>query len=290
VPQPRTRGSPSRFVRTIRLHGRPLRQSSSQGLQFKQPNLQCTLAGESDSVIIIGAHYDSDERGTGAVDNWSGAALLLSLFQSLAGQPRRHTFVSVGFSGEEAGLIGSESFAWSIPKQDRARYHAMINLDTLGLGDTKVWVSHSDPKLFASLVFVARKLQLPIADVNVEEVGSTDSESFRSRNIPVLTMHSVTQQTLPLLHSKNDTVDSIDLASYYRTYRLAAVYLAYLDGKLDWVSRTGSHAGSSPTCSECVKPLAVDPTDVDRSPLVFSPPRQAASSPARHPNRAARFR
>jgi hypothetical protein len=51
----------------------------------KLPNVICTLPGTSDSVIVIGAHFDHVERGDGVVDNWSGAGLLPSLFESLNG-------------------------------------------------------------------------------------------------------------------------------------------------------------------------------------------------------------
>ncbi len=62
----------------------------------KAPNLICTLKGEMESQIIVGAHFDFVNAGRGVVDNWSGCSLLPSLFTNLRGAPRRHTFVLVG--------------------------------------------------------------------------------------------------------------------------------------------------------------------------------------------------
>ena len=54
----------------------------------KIPNLICTLPGESASIIVIGAHFDAVDKGHGIVDNWSGAALLPSIFEALKSKPR----------------------------------------------------------------------------------------------------------------------------------------------------------------------------------------------------------
>ena len=42
----------------------------------------------------------------GAVDDWSGAVMLPSVYQSLKSKARRDTFVFVAFAGEEGGLLG----------------------------------------------------------------------------------------------------------------------------------------------------------------------------------------
>lgn len=70
----------------------------------KLPNVICTLPGESGRVILIGAHFDTVPAGDGVVDNWTGAVLLPSLYESLKTIPRQHTFVFVGFTDEEKGL------------------------------------------------------------------------------------------------------------------------------------------------------------------------------------------
>lgn len=196
------------------------------------PNVICTLPGETDEVVIVGAHFDHVNRGDGVVDNWSGAALLPSLYVSLSSSKRRHTYVFVGFTGEEHGLIGSAFYAKSLPPDRRAQVQAMVNIDSVGLSPTKVWVSHSDGKLLALLAAVAKAVQLSVHRVDVEQVGSADSESFAKVKIPRITIHSVTQETLKILHSPDDRLDAIKLDDYYDTYRLMAAYLTFLDGYL----------------------------------------------------------
>ena len=197
------------------------------------PNLICTVPGKTDRIILVGAHTDHADIGDGVVDNWSGASLLPSLLYSLSEEPRQHTFLFVGFTEEEKGMLGSEFYAAKLSKEERAKIDAMVNLDTLGLGPTKVWGSHADKQLLEDLVRIAVSMKLPIASVNVERVGTTDSESFARFSIPRITIHSVTQQTWSILHSNKDAMTAIQLDDYYASYRLLAGYLAYLDTALN---------------------------------------------------------
>jgi putative aminopeptidase FrvX len=195
-------------------------------------NVICRLPGETDEVIIVGAHFDKVAKGTGAIDNWSGASLLASLYQSLVGTRRHHTFLFIAFCEEELGLIGSDFYSSHMSKEDIARTEAMINLDTLGLSPTKVWVHRADKNLVAALASVSHALNLPIGEMDVERVGSADSESFASKRVPRITIHSLTQATFPILHSSEDTLKQLHPHDYYDTYRLVSGYLAYLDETL----------------------------------------------------------
>ncbi len=196
-------------------------------------NVICTLPGTGDSVIVIGAHFDHAAAGDGVVDNWSGASLLPSLFASLHSAPRKHTIVFIGFAEEEEGLAGSNFYVKEIPREQVAKIHAMINLDSLGLGPTNVWLTHSDLQLADRFNAVASLMKLPLGVVNADKAGDEDSTPFRKRGTPTLVVHSITQQTLPILHTPNDTIEKIDTAAYYDTYRLLACFLATLDAAID---------------------------------------------------------
>ena len=75
-------------------------------------------------------------------------------------------------------------------------------------------------------------MQLSIGAVNFEQMGTTDSESFARLRIPRITIHTITQQTWPILHSKKDSLQAIRMDDYYASYRLMAGYLALLDSSL----------------------------------------------------------
>jgi hypothetical protein len=218
---------------------------SEQGLERKlPPNVICVLPGETQKIILVGAHTDHvDSFGDGVVDNWTGASLLPSLLYSLSAQLRHHTFVFVGFSAEEKGLVGSAYYADHLTPEQRARIEAVVNLDSLGLGPTEVWASHSDQTLLSALGAIGAATKLPVSVMNVDGVGTADSESFAAYHIPRTTLHSVTQETLRVLHSPLDKLNAIKMKDYYDSYQLIAAYLAYLD---DLLGRPPKGSGKAP--------------------------------------------
>jgi putative aminopeptidase FrvX len=217
---------------------------SEQRVRPHLPNLICVLPGASDRVIIIGAHYDRVSQSDGVADNWSGASLLPSLYEAIKIEPRQHTYIFVAFSAEEEGLVGSHVYAHEMTRAQVSATDAMVNLDTLGLDSTNVWVSHSNEKLVLELAYVAKLIGSPINGLNFEEVGySTDSESFARRRIPSIAVHSLNQKVedAGILHSRRDVLSAIHLDNYYETYRLMTVYLVYLDHGLDGPAKTPDH-------------------------------------------------
>ena len=195
----------------------------------RTPNVICTLTGTEDMRVIVGAHYDKVENGHGVVDNWSGASLLPSLFEGLKSKSRRLTFVFAGFTDEEKGLVGSKDYVSRLTAEDKSKIRAMVNIDSLGLSDTKVWLSRADKTLARAAFGVAQSLKLPLGVVNVDKVGLSDSGPFIDRKVPSIDFHSVTQESLRILHSPQDTMSAVRMAEYETSYALLVAYLAYLD-------------------------------------------------------------
>ena len=101
------------------------------------------------------------------------------------------------------------------------------------MNPTEVWASHSDPDLLNALFAVAKAMQIPLTAVNVEKVGTADSESFRAADIPRTTIHSVDQRTLAVLHSDADNTTAIHPDLYYESYRLIAEIPGVVDARFD---------------------------------------------------------
>ena len=208
--------------------GPSLTLDPDQRRHSKFGNVVCTLQADSPEKILVGAHFDHAEVGSGAVDNWSGASFLPSLYQSMAAIPRKHTFVFIGFFGEERGLVGSRQYVRNLGREELASIDAMVNLDTFVVGPTEIWAGHADPILEKYAFAIASAMKLPLQTVKIENV-STDSETFREKHVPSIEFCSLTQSTWHLLHSVHDQVSAINEGDYYNTYHLLSAYLAYLD-------------------------------------------------------------
>jgi hypothetical protein len=179
--------------------GCPADQLIEQAVKHaKVPNLICTMPGNLDSAIVVGAHFDFVDAGSGVVDNWSGAALLPSLYQSLKATPRRHRFSFIGFTDEEKGLVGSAYYVDHLSKDERREIRAMVNMDSLGTSSTKLETDRGNKQLESALALVALNFNLPLAVVNVHQ-GDPIRTHFRILRFPPST--STRRQTRPFAYS-----------------------------------------------------------------------------------------
>jgi len=87
----------------------------------------------ADEVVLLGAHLDSWDLGTGATDNAAGsiavleAARLLGALKAAGIRPRR-TIRFAFFAGEEQGLYGSQYYVMT-HRDEMARFQAVLVLD-----------------------------------------------------------------------------------------------------------------------------------------------------------------
>jgi hypothetical protein len=191
------------------------------------PNIICRLgAGEGDTVIV-GAHYDRVSSAQRPLDDWSGAAILPALYQSLRNRKRSHRFIFVAFADNGADPAGAEFFVHHLDRAQLAHAEAMVNVDALGLSPTKVWTAHSDKELVHSLIVMVYALKLSASHIDIAAAGNTDSDPFASQHIPQITIHSLTQQNVA-----TGATTQFRPNNYYDTYRLLCGYLAYLDQSL----------------------------------------------------------
>ena len=139
----------------------------------------------------------------------------------------------VAFTEEETGLYGSGLYVKKLSKEDRKSVRAFVNLECLGLDHPKVWASRATPMLLARLNEVAGAIGINLQGVNPANIGDDDSHPFFNAKIPVISIHSITRNTLKILHSPADNVAAVKPEFHYEAYRLAALYPAYLDQKLE---------------------------------------------------------
>ena len=93
-------------------------------------NVILSVPGQSEQVIVVGAHYDSFPY-PGASDNASGTALLLESAQRMLYQDNYYTIVYVFFGAEEVGILGSHFFLDSLSDEQRDNIVFMVNADVL---------------------------------------------------------------------------------------------------------------------------------------------------------------
>ena len=194
----------------------------------KVRNLVLRKAGASPETIVVGAHYDKTPRGCGAVDNWTGIVAMAHLYATLRDTASAKSLVFVAFDDEELGLLGSNAMVRSIPKTERARYCAMINLDSFERAMPQILDNASSRKLRLLATELAETMGMPFDHGRVE-VADADSSSFVNRGVPAVTIHALSAEGLSILHTDEDQSSRVNPKSVYLGYRLALALLARVD-------------------------------------------------------------
>src|SRR5262245_15249098 len=107
------------------------------GGPWQASNVVAEIRGSEkpEEIVLLGAHLDAWDLGTGALDNGVNCALVVEVARAIALGPRpRRTIRFVLFTSEETGLLGSQGYV-STPSRELSRHVAVVIHD---IGDGKV--------------------------------------------------------------------------------------------------------------------------------------------------------
>ena len=146
---------------------------------------------KADSLIVFTAHYDhlggmgKNAFFPGANDNASGVSLLLSLAKWYVKNPQTYSVGFICFTGEEAGLIGSEYFVRH-PLVPLKSIRFLINLDLTGTGVDGITVVNATKfeKDFELLKSINEKEKLLSAVNPRGKAKNSDHHWFTEKGIP----------------------------------------------------------------------------------------------------------
>ncbi|HKO16816.1 MAG TPA: M20/M25/M40 family metallo-hydrolase [Gemmatimonadaceae bacterium] len=189
-----------------------------------------------DEVVLLGAHLDSWDLGTGATDNGAGAIGVLEAARILkaSGVRPARSIRFVLFSGEEEGLLGSRAYARA-HAAELPKYQAVLVLDN-GTGRiTGMALQGRD-----ELATLWQQLLAPVASLGPFHVrsankGGTDHLSFLPYGVPGFNFDQATAGYNHTHHSQVDVFDHAipgDLAQAATVMAATAYELADLPALL----------------------------------------------------------
>jgi len=163
-----------------------------------------------EEVVILGAHLDSWDLGTGSTDNGTGSAAVLEAARALAKldlKPKR-TIRFVLFSGEEEGLVGSKRYV-DAHKDDLDKISGVLVHDTgtgkvltLGLHD-----NYQDREIVDKVLTPLGELKL-LEPTMIRTFG-TDHASFDDVGVPGFWCVQDGAEYNKTHHSQSDTFDKV---------------------------------------------------------------------------------
>src|SRR6202008_3964286 len=163
-----------------------------------------------DEVVILGAHLDSWDLGTGSTDNGTGSMAVLEAARTLAKlnlKPKR-TIRFVLFTGEEEGLVGSAKYVQA-HKDELEKVSAVLVHDagtghvlTLGLHD-----NYQDREIVDHVL--APLSELKLLEPSMARSYGTDHLSFDNGGVPGFFCIQDGAEYHLTHHSQSDTFDKV---------------------------------------------------------------------------------
>lgn len=188
----------------------------------------------SDNFLVMGAHLDSWDEGTGAIDDGAGVGSMLAaaaMIGQMDGRPRRSIRVLL-FAAEEIGLLGVRAYATrneSIVRNHLlgaevdgggGRIHTLIS----GVGEKSLPVVREMHKLIAPL-------GIAWSDAN-DATGASDMSVLGRAGMPALNFMQNSNDYFHYHHTPNDTFDKI-IPEDMRYLTAAYTTMFYLAAELD---------------------------------------------------------
>ena len=198
----------------------------------------------NDTTIIIGAHYDHLGWGAegsrytgkekmihnGADDNASGSSAVMELARYFSSRQDqlKHSILFCSFSGEEAGLLGSNYFTKNMTVNPQT-VRMMLNFDMIGrLKDQENGLAVFGVGTTPEFEEYFKKLDTTILKFVMKEPGTgpSDHTSFYNQNIPVLHFFTGAHKDY---HMPSDDVEFIDIPGAKKVIDFAAQTIEHFD-------------------------------------------------------------
>ncbi len=177
-----------------------------------------------EEFVVLGAHLDSWDLGTGALDNGCNSAMVIDAARVIhaSGTIPRRSIRFILFTGEEQGLLGSAAYAHA----HRAELDRMIAAVIFDSGDGKVTgYSLGGRKDILDPVKEALKpvQSLGVNDFTFDAGMDTDNFDFLIEGVPALVANQEPANYMLNYHAASDTFDKVDIAQLKRQVAISAV-------------------------------------------------------------------
>jgi len=204
---------------------------------FKTANICGIVKGteKPDSVIVFTAHYDhlggmgDKTYFPGANDNASGVITVLNLARYYAAHPQRYSIAFILFSGEEAGLVGSQYFT-EHPVFPLCNIRFLINLDLEGTGVDGITVVNATvyPKEFELLKRINAQFNYLPGINSRGKAANSDHYPFTEKGVPAFFWY--TQGGIAAYHDIYDVAATLPMNKFKPMFNMIVQFVNALQG------------------------------------------------------------
>lgn len=193
---------------------------------YQSRNVVAEIRGSEkpSEVVLIGAHLDSWDLGTGANDNGVNSALVIDAaraIKQLGVKPRR-TIRFVLFTGEEQGMWGSAGYV----KTHAAELdnHTAVSIFDIGSGKITGFFLNGREELRGPVEKILSAVDsLGTFENPIDGIDGTDNFDFLLSGVPNLVANQDAAPYLPDYHAESDVFEMVDQAQARKNAAIAAV-------------------------------------------------------------------
>lgn len=177
-------------------------------------NVVAELKGSEkpEEFVVLGAHLDSWELGTGALDNGCNAALVIDALRTIKATGVRplRSIRFILFSGEEEGLLGSHAYV----RQHRGELDKAAGVVILdeGTGQVTGFSLGGRKDIVPAVAGIVSPLkQFGATTLTTDAEWGTDHFDFMLEGVPTLFANQQEANYLINYHAMSDTYDKVDI-------------------------------------------------------------------------------
>lgn len=165
-----------------------------------------------DEIVIIGAHLDSWDTGTGALDDGAGVGIVTAAAKLImdSGQRPRRTIRVVLFGAEEVGLVGARAYANARLRDGTIENHVIGSESDFGARE--VWRLSSNVGEHAVPFFDQMQVEMQHLGVvrgGNDSGGGPDMIPLAFMGVPMARLDQNGEDYFEFHHTPNDTFDKI---------------------------------------------------------------------------------
>lgn len=198
---------------------------------------------DSDDFILLGAHLDSWDMGTGALDDGAGVAIVMAaaeLIKQLDQAPKRGIRVGL-FANEEQGLFGGRDYlATQQAKQPSGLLQHVFAVES-DLGADRIY--RIDARVSVMGWAMVQKIHHYLAPLGIElgennNPGGSDIFPLIQAGVPNIALRQDASKYFDIHHTNNDTLDKVDPEALSQNIAAYAI-LSWLSANHDVSFGTG---------------------------------------------------
>lgn len=210
--------------------------------QYQSFNVIGEIPGTAkpEEIVVIGAHLDAWDLGTGANDNACNVAMLIDIARQMkrVGIEPKRTIRFILWNGEEQTFIGSWKYTQAHAEEmDR---HIMACSIDIGSGRILGFYTNGRQELIEPVNHALEPVAGfgPFSHINQPIVG-TDNYDFMMQGIANLVANQAPANYAPNYHAESDTFDKIDLLQLKINAAIMAVLVyKFANMEVTWKRQT----------------------------------------------------